>query len=269
MARDAGKTVGEGDPEVSEAVDFARYYAESIPRIAEMEGDGARFTPYGTVAVVPPWNFPLAIPAGGVLAALAAGNAVILKPAPETVATAWALAEACWRGGVARELLQFVPCPDDEAGRRLITHQGVDAVILTGAWDTARMFLGWRPELRLHAETSGKNAIVVTATADLDEAIADLVRSRLRPRRPEVLGGQPRHRRGVGLRRSRLPAPARRRRPVAAAGAGPGPAHARSARSSGRRRDPSTTPSTVWSRGRAGWSARPWSMATPACGHRG
>jgi RHH-type transcriptional regulator, proline utilization regulon repressor / proline dehydrogenase / delta 1-pyrroline-5-carboxylate dehydrogenase len=177
MSRDGGKTVGEADPEVSEAIDFARYYAEGAMRIAEVEGEGARFSPFGTVVVVPPWNFPLAIPAGGVLAALAAGNAVIFKPAPEAVAVAWALAEACWDAGIPRDLLQFVPCADDDAGQRLVTHPDVDAVILTGSWDTARMFLGWRPDLRLHAETSGKNAIVITAAADLDNAVADLVRS--------------------------------------------------------------------------------------------
>jgi RHH-type transcriptional regulator, proline utilization regulon repressor / proline dehydrogenase / delta 1-pyrroline-5-carboxylate dehydrogenase len=177
MTRDGGKTVAEADPEVSEAVDFARYYAERIADLGAREAAGVRFQPHGTVAVVPPWNFPLAIPLGGVVAALGAGNAVILKPAPEAVATAWELAEACWAAGVRKELLQFVPCADDDAGRRLICHPGVDAVILTGSWDTARMFLGWRPELSLHAETSGKNAIVVTATADLDAAVADLVRS--------------------------------------------------------------------------------------------
>jgi RHH-type proline utilization regulon transcriptional repressor/proline dehydrogenase/delta 1-pyrroline-5-carboxylate dehydrogenase len=87
------------------------------------------------------------------------------------------LARACWAAGIPDDVLGFVPCRDDDAGRRLITHPDVDAVILTGAWDTARMFLGWRPDLRLHAETSGKNAIVITATADLDAAVADLVRS--------------------------------------------------------------------------------------------
>ncbi len=66
---------------------------------------------------------------------------------------------------------------DGDASRRLITHPGVDAVVLTGSWDTARMFWDWRPELALHGETSGKNAMVITATADLDEAIADLVHS--------------------------------------------------------------------------------------------
>jgi RHH-type proline utilization regulon transcriptional repressor/proline dehydrogenase/delta 1-pyrroline-5-carboxylate dehydrogenase len=73
--------------------------------------------------------------------------------------------------------VQFLPCDDDQAGQRLITHEGVDGVILTGAYDTARMFHNWKPDLRLHAETSGKNALVVTAAADLDAAVKDLVRS--------------------------------------------------------------------------------------------
>jgi RHH-type proline utilization regulon transcriptional repressor/proline dehydrogenase/delta 1-pyrroline-5-carboxylate dehydrogenase len=171
MAIDAAKTVREGDPEVSEAIDFATYYAEHIP--APETG----FQPHGTVVVASPWNFPLSIPAGGVLAALAGGNAVIFKPAPETVATAAELAEVLWEGGIPRTVLQFVPCVDGDASRRLITHPDVDAVVLTGSWETARMFWDWRPGLALHGETSGKNAMVITATADLDEAIADLVHS--------------------------------------------------------------------------------------------
>ena len=120
--------------------------------------------------VAPPWNFPLSIPAGGVLAALAAGNAVLLKPAPEAVLVGWHLAGALWEAGIPRDVLQFVPCPDDAVGRGLITDPRVDAVILTGSVETARRFLEWRPDLRLFAETSGKNAIVVTALADRDQA---------------------------------------------------------------------------------------------------
>ena len=131
----------------------------------------------GVVVVASPWNFPWAIPAGGVLAALAAGNAVILKPAPETVLTATVLAGQLWAAGVPRDVLQLVPCPDDEVGRRLVTHPDVAAVVLTGSWDTAQRFLEWRPDLRLHAETSGKNALVITEAADLDAAVKDLVRS--------------------------------------------------------------------------------------------
>jgi RHH-type proline utilization regulon transcriptional repressor/proline dehydrogenase/delta 1-pyrroline-5-carboxylate dehydrogenase len=176
MAYDAGKTVVESDVEVSEAVDYARYYALEAERLGRL-APGRRFVPHGVVVVAPPWNFPLAIPAGGVLASLAAGSAVILKPAPETVLTAWHLASCLWEAGIPERLVQFVPTADDEVGRRLVTHEGVDAVILTGAFDTARLFLGWKPGLRLHAETSGKNAIVVTAAADQDDAIRDVLRS--------------------------------------------------------------------------------------------
>ncbi len=174
MSLDAGKTMDQGIPEVTEAIDFARFYGRSaIQTITET----APSAPVGVVVVVPPWNFPYAIPAGGVLAALAAGNAVILKPAPESVATAWLLVEQLWRAGVPRTVLQFLPSRDDEVGTHLITHDGVDAVILTGSWDTARLFTSWRPDLRLLAETSGKNALLISATADIDAAVKDLVAS--------------------------------------------------------------------------------------------
>ena len=106
-----------------------------------------------------------------------AGNTVILKPPPETRQTAWLLVNQCWRAGVPRQVLQFVACPDDDVGQRLITHDDVAAVVLTGSYATARLFLGWKPRLRLLAETSGKNAIIVTEAADMDAAIRDVVRS--------------------------------------------------------------------------------------------
>jgi RHH-type proline utilization regulon transcriptional repressor/proline dehydrogenase/delta 1-pyrroline-5-carboxylate dehydrogenase len=177
MVRDGGKTVREADPEVSEGLDFARYYAGCAAELGELPAHGVRAEPLGVVVVASPWNFPWAIPAGGVLAALAAGNAVVLKPAPETVLTAYVLARQCWAAGVPADALQFLPCPDDEVGRRLVTHPDVAAVVLTGSWDTAQLFLSWRPDLRLHAETSGKNALVITEAADLDAAVKDLVRS--------------------------------------------------------------------------------------------
>jgi RHH-type transcriptional regulator, proline utilization regulon repressor / proline dehydrogenase / delta 1-pyrroline-5-carboxylate dehydrogenase len=170
MARDGGKTAAEADPEVSEGIDFARFYATAA-------SDFTDSSPLGVVVVVPPWNFPYAIPAGGVCAALAAGNAVILKPAPEAVATAWQLVQQLWAGGVSREVLQFVPTRDDDDGRHLITHDDVDAVILTGSFDTALMFTTWRPDLTLLAETSGKNAVLISACADIDVAVKDLVQS--------------------------------------------------------------------------------------------
>jgi RHH-type proline utilization regulon transcriptional repressor/proline dehydrogenase/delta 1-pyrroline-5-carboxylate dehydrogenase len=176
MMLDGAKTVTEADVEVSEAVDFARYYARTL-RESEDELRDCRGEPLGVVVVTPPWNFPLSIPAGGVLAALAAGNAVVLKPAPEAILVGWELASGLWNAGVSGEILQFLPCPDDEVGRSLVTDSRVGGVILTGSVETARLFLGWRPDLTLFAETSGKNAIVVTSLADRDQAIRDLVRS--------------------------------------------------------------------------------------------
>jgi RHH-type proline utilization regulon transcriptional repressor/proline dehydrogenase/delta 1-pyrroline-5-carboxylate dehydrogenase len=172
MMNEAKKAPAEADGEVSEAVDFARYVAATAE-----PSPAVRAAPLGVVVITPPWNFPYAIPCGGVVAALAAGNAVILKPAPETVGVACRLAQHLWAGGVPRDVLQFYPCADGEIGKALITDPRVSAVVLTGAYETAKMFLSWRPSLKLYAETSGKNAIVITNQADRDLAIKDLVKS--------------------------------------------------------------------------------------------
>ncbi|WP_454859846.1 bifunctional proline dehydrogenase/L-glutamate gamma-semialdehyde dehydrogenase [Promicromonospora soli] len=191
MVHEAGKTVAEADPEVSEAVDFAAYYAQAAEALdpTSEAWPGARFTPDGVTLVTPPWNFPVAIPVGGVLAGLASGSAVIAKPAPPTPrcleiaveAVHAALDEVAPEIGLdsalARSVAQFVRVPDGDLGRRLVTHDGVSRVILTGAIETAEMFASWRPDLPVLAETSGKNAIVVTPSADLDLAVADVVRS--------------------------------------------------------------------------------------------
>ena len=173
MVHEAGKTVAEADPEVSEAVDFAAYYAQAAEALdpTSEAWPGARFTPDGVTLVTPPWNFPVAIPMGGVLAGLASGSAVIAKPAPPTPrcleiaveAVHAALDEVAPEIGLdsalARDVAQFVRVPDGDLGRRLVTHDGVSRVILTGAIETAEMFASWRPELPVLAETSGKNAI--------------------------------------------------------------------------------------------------------------
>lgn len=181
MVREARKTVAEADPEVSEAVDFARWYALCAEELAEGAVPGAVFRPYGVTVVTPPWNFPVAIPVGSVLAALAAGSPVVAKPAPQTprcAAVAYAAVHrALDEAAVPRDVLQVVTCPEDEVGRRLVTHPDVARVLLTGSIETARAFASWRPDLDVLAETSGKNAVVVTPAADVDLAVADVVRS--------------------------------------------------------------------------------------------
>ena len=173
MSRDAGKTVSEADPEVSEAIDFANYYALSAISL-DLERQSS---PVGVVVVVPPWNFPYAIPTGGICAALAAGNTVIFKSAPETVATSWQLVNQLWKAGVPKNVLQFVSTQDNEVGQALISHEDVNAVILTGGYSTALLFSSWKNELNLLAETSGKNSMVLTACCDIDVAVKDLVQS--------------------------------------------------------------------------------------------
>jgi RHH-type proline utilization regulon transcriptional repressor/proline dehydrogenase/delta 1-pyrroline-5-carboxylate dehydrogenase len=175
MVLDAGKRVDQADTEVSEAIDFAEYYASSFGELVNGHPE-LEFRAKGVALIAPPWNFPLAIPASGVLAALMAGNSVILKPALETVLVAERLAQACWAAGIPRDALQFVVCTD-ELGSTLVSDPRVAQIVLTGATSTARLFHRLRPGLPLAAETGGKNALVVSALADRDEAIKDALTS--------------------------------------------------------------------------------------------
>lgn len=146
MVVEGSKTIAEADPEISEAVDFANYYAlmaEELP---------SNFESFGVVTVAAPWNFPSAIGAGGAFAALAAGNSVIMKPSPNTPRCLELIAECAWEAGIPRDVLQFVQAPENDVGRHLITNS--DAVILTGSTETADLFKSWNSGLRLFAEVS-------------------------------------------------------------------------------------------------------------------
>jgi RHH-type proline utilization regulon transcriptional repressor/proline dehydrogenase/delta 1-pyrroline-5-carboxylate dehydrogenase len=174
-AVNTGKLFTESDPEVSEAIDFAEYYPfsvrafEALPNIA-VAGKGVGL-------VVSPWNFPIAIPCGGMLAALAAGNTVIFKPATAAVLPAWQVCQCFWEAGVSKNTLQFLPCAGSSTGRALVNHPDVDFVILTGGTDTGLAMLKDRPDLQLAAETGGKNATIVTAMSDRDQAIKNILHS--------------------------------------------------------------------------------------------
>lgn len=175
MMADGGKTILEGDPEISEAIDFAEYYRRSLLKMDACKD--IQWKAKGTILVTPPWNFPVAIPAGGILAALAAGNCVIFKPAPEAVLCGWTLVNTLWDAGIPRPALQFLNCTDDPVGSKLIADPRVNGVILTGATSTAKLFLELNPTLDLAAETGGKNSLIITGMADRDLAIKDLIHS--------------------------------------------------------------------------------------------
>ena len=175
MIADGGKTVLEADPEVSEAVDFLEYYRKNWEKLLTMHD--LKWSPKGTVLVAPPWNFPCSIPVSGIAAALIVGNCVLFKPAPEAVLIGWHVARIFWDAGISKECLQFINCNDEPVGSYLIQNPEVSAVVLTGSTQTALKFLSMRPGLDLHAETGGKNAIIVTALSDRDLALRDIVSS--------------------------------------------------------------------------------------------
>jgi len=175
MVADTAKTVYEADIEVSEAIDFAEYYARNIKEVCSLED--IQWKPKGTTLVVPPWNFPCSIPAGGILAALAAGNCVLFKPAPEAVLVGWELAKIFWSAGVDKEVLQFITCEEEPTGSQLIKDSRVKCIVLTGATATAKHFFNLRPGIDLIAETGGKNSIIVTSMSDRDLAIRDILQS--------------------------------------------------------------------------------------------
>jgi RHH-type proline utilization regulon transcriptional repressor/proline dehydrogenase/delta 1-pyrroline-5-carboxylate dehydrogenase len=175
MAAVTGKTFMEGDTEVSEAIDFCRYYPITMKAFDRL--GSVSCAPKGIILVIPPWNFPLAIPTGGIAAALSGGNTVILKPATVALPVAWEFAKCFWDAGVPGDALQVVCPAERESLTYLTTHPSVKHVIFTGGTDTAFRLLKNSPGTPLSAETGGKNAIIVTDTADQDHAILNIVSS--------------------------------------------------------------------------------------------
>lgn len=146
MVSEGRKTFAEADSEVSEAIDFAVYYGHRGQELPQT------FNQLGVICVVSPWNFPVAIPCGGALAALAAGNAVIIRPSRETPICAHLVAEILWNAGVPVDVLQFALSKSASISKKLITM--CDGVILTGSLETARLFLSWKNDMKLFAEVS-------------------------------------------------------------------------------------------------------------------
>jgi RHH-type proline utilization regulon transcriptional repressor/proline dehydrogenase/delta 1-pyrroline-5-carboxylate dehydrogenase len=174
-AAGTGKTFIEADPEVSEAVDFLEYYPFSAKTFHDLPN--VKCSGKGVGLVVSPWNFPIAIPCGGVAAALATGNTVVFKPSSSAVLPAWLLCQAFWNAGVSKNTLQFLPCSGDSTGTRLVSHPDVDFIILTGSTGTGMSMLQQQSGIILSAETGGKNATIVTAISDRGQAIKHVLHS--------------------------------------------------------------------------------------------
>jgi acyl-CoA reductase-like NAD-dependent aldehyde dehydrogenase len=179
---EAAKAWGEALADVDEAVDYLRYYAELATVQREL------FTNYqarGVVAVIPPWNFPAAIPCGMSAAALVTGNAVILKPAEQTPLVALQLVSVLHAAGVPPNVLQWLPGRGEVAGAELVSSPLVDMVAFTGSAMVGQSIYKQGSHIRplrgglraTLAEMGGKNAVLVFPDADMDEAVVGILRS--------------------------------------------------------------------------------------------
>jgi len=181
VTREMGKVLTEGLGDVQEAIDIAFYMAgegrrlqgETVPsELADKDCKSVR-EPLGVVALVTPWNFPIAIPAWKLFASLICGNSVILKPSSETPACAAALVEILAEAGVPPGVVNLVCGPGAEVGEYLLTHPGVDAASFTGSCAAGERLERLLAPLHrpLALEMGGKNAIIVMDDADLELAL--------------------------------------------------------------------------------------------------
>ncbi len=170
---EAGKTLADGIAEVREAVDFLRYYAD--------QGEDLSGEPLGVVVCISPWNFPLAIFLGQVAGALAAGNAVVAKPAEQTPLIAFEAVRLMHEAGVPTAALQFLPGDGPTVGAPLTRHGLIGGVVFTGSTEVAqainRALAARDDEPALIAETGGINAMIVDSTALLEQAVSDAISS--------------------------------------------------------------------------------------------
>lgn len=194
MVLEVGKSWSEADGDTAEAIDFLEYYGRQMLRLADSshlltpypgEQVALHYIPLGVSAVIPPWNFPCAIPTGMIGAALVAGNTVVFKPAEQSPLIGWKLAEVFWNSGLPAGVLNYLTGPGHIVGARMVEHPKTRFVVFTGSREvgvkiyeqTAKVQPGQSWLKRAILELGGKDAIIVDETADLDEAAKGIVTS--------------------------------------------------------------------------------------------
>ncbi|MEM9908250.1 MAG: L-glutamate gamma-semialdehyde dehydrogenase, partial [Cyanobacteria bacterium P01_D01_bin.44] len=192
MVLEVGKAVRQADAEVSEAIDFCRYYADEMVRLNEGvsydlagENNRYRYFPRGLALVISPWNFPLAIATGMTVAALVTGNCTMLKPAETASVIAAKLVEILVEAGIPKGVLQLVYAKGSTVGAHLVNHPDVHLIAFTGSREVgcriyaeaAQVKPGQKHLKRVIAEMGGKNAIIIDDSADLDQAVQGVVYS--------------------------------------------------------------------------------------------
>ncbi|MBL8642759.1 MAG: bifunctional proline dehydrogenase/L-glutamate gamma-semialdehyde dehydrogenase PutA [Rhodospirillaceae bacterium] len=191
LALEAGKTLNDGVSEVREAVDFCRYYAHLAEKqfaVSETltgptgEVNKLQLQGRGVFVCISPWNFPLAIFTGQIAAALAAGNAVLAKPAEQTPLIAAEAVKLFHKAGLPVDVLALLPGTGENVGAKLVSHTGIDGVAFTGGTDTARRInqaLAVRPGpiVPFIAETGGLNGMFIDTSALKEQVVDDVILS--------------------------------------------------------------------------------------------
>ena len=185
LSREEGKTLAEGIGETIRAAQVFKFFAgEAIRNVGDAVASirpGIDVTvereAVGTIGLITPWNFPIAIPAWKLAPALAYGNAVVMKPAELTPGCAWELAKILHEAGCPTGVFNLVMGPGSTVGARIVEHPGIDAISFTGSVATGNTIAVQCASTgkRVQMEMGGKNPLVVVDDADLDVAVATAV----------------------------------------------------------------------------------------------
>jgi len=184
---EAGKAVNEALADVDEAIDFLNFYAREESRLQKINN---KIISRGAIAVIAPWNFPLAIPCGMVVSSLVAGSTVVLKSAEQTPLIAQALVDILHNAGIPKDVLIHLPGEGEVVGEALVNHERIAGIVFTGS-KSVGMMIAKKAGKRIYenklykqsypvqviTEMGGKNAIIVTANAELDETVAGILYS--------------------------------------------------------------------------------------------
>lgn len=192
MVLEVGKSWAEADGDTAEAIDFMEYYAREVIKLNQSSSRLApniseqlsfEYIPLGVGAVIPPWNFPNAIAAGMISAAMVCGNTVVFKPAEQSPWIGYKICELFWNNGLPKGVLNYITGPGETVGARMVEHPETRFIAFTGSRavgtgiyeKAAKVQAGQRWLKRSILEMGGKDAVVVDETADLEEAAKGIV----------------------------------------------------------------------------------------------
>ncbi len=165
------------ESEISKVKEFIAFYTESYLKLKEQNEDQVIIKAKGVGLVISPWNYPVALPGGSIIASLIAGNNVLFKPSNLSVLGSYLFAECFWNVGVPKSALQFLAIEDRLTSEYLTSKKEIDYVFFVGSTQVALNIIHNRPDVYMAAETGGKNVMMITKTANKEQVIKDIIKS--------------------------------------------------------------------------------------------